>query len=196
MLLADVGHQCLRRLIGCAYLREYVDFGNVLHEPFLRTWDHPLGRQLRSGKVERSCGSCAATQGSHGGCRATAYAFHGRFDAPDPFDLELNNGVDLQLSAGAAGAPARPVVRPLPEIKMCMVYRPRPARIVTLNPSSWMLLEACDGTTVAEIEETYAAMLADKGRAAQTRDVRKGLQALVDLSLVRVCEVRGGRGQG
>ena len=32
---------------------------------------------------------------SHGGCRATAYAFHGRFDAPDPFDLELNDGIDL-----------------------------------------------------------------------------------------------------
>jgi radical SAM protein with 4Fe4S-binding SPASM domain len=81
--------------IGCAYLREYVNFGNVLNEPFLRTWNHPAGRQLRSGAVERSCRSCAVTQGSHGGCRATAYAFHGRFDAPDPFDLELNNGVDL-----------------------------------------------------------------------------------------------------
>lgn len=86
--------------IGCAYLREYVNFGNVLEEPFLRTWNHPLGRQLRSGKVERSCGSCAATQGSRGGCRATAYAFHGRFNAPDPFDLELNDGVDLTTLPG------------------------------------------------------------------------------------------------
>lgn len=82
------------------------------------------------------------------------------------------------------------VVRALPEIKMCMVYRPRPARIVTLNPSSWMLLEACDGATVAEIEETYAAMLACKGRLVQAADTRMGLQALVDLSLVRVCEER------
>lgn len=81
--------------IGCAYLREYVDFGNVLEQPFLTTWNHPLGQQLRSGRVERSCTSCASTQGSHGGCRATAYAFHGRFDAPDPYDLELNDGVDL-----------------------------------------------------------------------------------------------------
>lgn len=81
--------------IGCAYLREYVNFGNVLQQPFLQTWDHPLGRELRSGRVERSCPSCAGTQGSHGGCRSTAYAFHGRFSAPDPFDIELNNGVDL-----------------------------------------------------------------------------------------------------
>ena len=83
--------------IGCAYLREYVNFGNVLQAPFLDTWNHPLGRELRSGKVDRSCGSCAGTQGSHGGCRSTAYAFHGRFDAPDPFDLELNDGVDLTV---------------------------------------------------------------------------------------------------
>ena len=83
--------------IGCAYLREYVDFGNVLQEPFLQTWNHPLGHQLRSGRVERSCGACTESQGSHGGCRSTAYAFHGRFDAPDPFDLELNDGVDLRI---------------------------------------------------------------------------------------------------
>lgn len=81
--------------IGCAYLRDYVNFGNVTEVPFLETWNHPLGRELRSGRVARSCPSCAQTQGSHGGCRSTAYAFHGRFDAPDPFDRELNDGVDL-----------------------------------------------------------------------------------------------------
>jgi hypothetical protein len=82
------------------------------------------------------------------------------------------------------------VIRPLPEIKMCMVYRPRPARIVTLNPSSWMLLEICNGSTVAEIEKVYAAMIGGKGRAAGTDDVHQGLQSLVDLSLIRVCEKR------
>jgi len=86
--------------IGCAYLREYVNFGNVRDQPFLQTWAHPLGRKLRSGAVERSCSACADTQGSHGGCRSTAYAFHGRFDAPDPFDLELNNGIDLTTLPG------------------------------------------------------------------------------------------------
>jgi hypothetical protein len=83
------------------------------------------------------------------------------------------------------------VVRPLPEISMFMVYRPRPARIISLNPSSWMLLTACDGATVGEIEESYAAMLAGKGRVAQPDEARNGLQALVDLSLVKVCEARG-----
>ena len=82
------------------------------------------------------------------------------------------------------------VVRPLPEINMCMVYRPRPARIVTLNMSCWLLLEVCDGATVAHIEETCAAMLAGKGGAAERERVRTGLQALVDLSLVKICERR------
>jgi radical SAM protein with 4Fe4S-binding SPASM domain len=83
--------------IGCAYLREYVNYGNITETPFLRTWEHPLYRQLRAGRVEKSCAECAETQGSHGGCRATAYAFHGRWDAPDPFDVTLNDGVDLRV---------------------------------------------------------------------------------------------------
>ena len=58
---------------------------------------HVSARELRSGNVESSCGSCSASQNSHGGCRSTAYAFHGRWSAPDPFDIELNEGVDLRV---------------------------------------------------------------------------------------------------
>jgi radical SAM protein with 4Fe4S-binding SPASM domain len=82
--------------IGCAYLREYVNYGNIRHMPFLKTWDHPLYRKLRSGNVTKSCSTCSRSQGSHGGCRATAYAFTGRFDAPDPFDETINSGVDVR----------------------------------------------------------------------------------------------------
>ena len=82
--------------IGCAYLREYVNYGSLRTSTLLETWEHPLYRTLREGAVEASCGSCATTQGSHGGCRSTAYAFHGRWDAPDPFDAPLNRGVDLR----------------------------------------------------------------------------------------------------
>jgi radical SAM protein with 4Fe4S-binding SPASM domain len=93
--------------IGCAYLREYVDFGNVTAMPFLDTWHHPLARRLRTGKVDRSCGQCAASQGSHGGCRSTAFAFRGSFDAPDPFDVELNDGIDLRVLPHGHGPAAR-----------------------------------------------------------------------------------------
>ncbi|MCO6414665.1 radical SAM protein [Siccirubricoccus sp. KC 17139] len=83
--------------IGCAYLREYVHLGNLREVAFLDTWNHPLHRELRSGAVTEACGDCASSQGSHGGCRSTAFAFHGRWDAPDPFDRATNNGVDLRV---------------------------------------------------------------------------------------------------
>ena len=83
--------------IGCSYLREYVNYGNIREVPFLKTWEHPLYRELRSGHVESSCGGCEANEGTRGGCRSTAYAFHGRWDAPDPYCSNLNDGVDLRV---------------------------------------------------------------------------------------------------
>ena len=84
--------------IGCAYLREYVNFGNIRVTPFLDTWrNDPLYRLLRSGRVEGSCSDCHSNESTRGGCRSTAYAFHGEWTAPDPFCKTLNNGVDLRV---------------------------------------------------------------------------------------------------
>jgi MoaA/NifB/PqqE/SkfB family radical SAM enzyme len=90
------------RAIGCMYLREYVDFGPVAGEGAVRHLDvwrhHPFYRRLRSGEgIERSCADCSSDDGSEGGCRASAYAFHGRWTAPDPFDEALNEGVNLRV---------------------------------------------------------------------------------------------------
>ncbi len=83
--------------IGCPYLREYVDFGSILENRFLDTWDDPLYRQLRESDVEETCADCSSTQGTLGGCRSTAYAFHGRFTASDPYCIHNNQGVDLNV---------------------------------------------------------------------------------------------------
>ncbi|MGY4513091.1 radical SAM/SPASM domain-containing protein [Bradyrhizobium sp. USDA 3650] len=84
--------------IGCTYLREYVNFGNIRATPFLDTWNNnELYRTLREGVVEKSCPSCYAKDGTRGGCRSTAFAFHGRWDAPDPFCAHLNEGTDLRV---------------------------------------------------------------------------------------------------
>ncbi|RFB79776.1 radical SAM protein [Methylovirgula sp. 4M-Z18] len=85
------------RAIGCMYLREYVDFGDVTTTSFREIWQsHPLYRDLRSGRVDESCKSSkGGGDGSKGGCRSTAFAWSGSWTAPDPFDIELNNGVDL-----------------------------------------------------------------------------------------------------
>jgi len=82
--------------IGCTYLREFVNYGNIASMSLQETWNHPLCQTLRAGSVEANCPGCSHSQGSHGGCRSTAYAFHGRWTAPDPFDEPLNRGVDLR----------------------------------------------------------------------------------------------------
>jgi len=84
--------------IGCMYLREYVNFGNIRTTSLLDTWENnELYRTLREGEVEKSCPSCHQNDGTHGGCRSTAYAFQGRWDAPDPFCSGLNDGIDLRV---------------------------------------------------------------------------------------------------
>lgn len=82
------------------------------------------------------------------------------------------------------------VVRPIPEIRMCMIYRPRPARVVTLNPASWLLFEACNGDTVEDIEATVLRVQAAGPKTFGPGEVLAGLQQLVDLSLVEPCRDR------
>jgi radical SAM protein with 4Fe4S-binding SPASM domain len=83
--------------IGCPYLREYVNYGNITEMSLVDTWNDPLYAQLRANDVEDHCPDCSATQGTHGGCRSTAYAFHDRFTAPDPYCTHTNKGVDLRV---------------------------------------------------------------------------------------------------
>jgi hypothetical protein len=76
------------------------------------------------------------------------------------------------------------VVRPIPEIGLCMVYRPRPAKIVTLNTASWLLFAACGGEVVEDI--VIAVQQAQQGqrRPMAFAEALQGLQALVDLGVV------------
>ena len=81
--------------VGCSYLREFVDFGDLRRDNFLTTWNHSHARHLRTQEVESHCPECAATQGSAGGCRSTAFAFTGDWSAPDPFCTITNGGIDV-----------------------------------------------------------------------------------------------------
>ncbi len=83
--------------IGCTYLREYVNFGSALETSLAQTWEHPLYRELRSGNVEQFLRILFGKPEFARWLRSTAYAFHGRWSAPDPFDIELNEGVDLRV---------------------------------------------------------------------------------------------------
>lgn len=91
------------RSIGCAYLREYVDFGDIRESTFMDTWRHPTYELLRSGKVDSSCSGCRTMEGTDGGCRAAAFAYHGRWTAPDPYCNDGSDTIDLrELAAHVA----------------------------------------------------------------------------------------------
>lgn len=67
-----------------------------------------------------------------------------------------------------------------------MVYRPRPARIVTLNLSAWLLLEMCDGSPISDILGNYVGVLDRRGKQTPLEDADRGLQSLIDSELIIV----------
>jgi radical SAM protein with 4Fe4S-binding SPASM domain len=85
------------RSVGCPYLRELVHYGDLKRTAFAETWAHPLHRRLRAGpRGSGHCGGCHDHEGTRGGCRATAFAFTGDWDAQDPFCSATNAGIDLR----------------------------------------------------------------------------------------------------
>jgi radical SAM protein with 4Fe4S-binding SPASM domain len=93
----NAGVDATGRSVGCSYLRDFVDFGNARETGLAATWNHPLHVELRAQNVTKACPSCESTQGSRGGCRSTAYAFHRDWSAPDPYCEEMNDGVDVRV---------------------------------------------------------------------------------------------------
>ncbi len=84
------------RSIGCPYLRDLVDFGNVRDRTLLDTWQDAHYTEIRTAEVEGACDDCAGTQvGSPGGCRSAAFMFKGSWDASDPFCVNMSEGVDV-----------------------------------------------------------------------------------------------------
>jgi radical SAM protein with 4Fe4S-binding SPASM domain len=74
----------------------------VRTQPFLDTWQHPHYVMLRTQSIDHDCPECTANRSlSPGGCRATAYAFTGRWDAPDPFCGHMGQGIDVSQRPGA-----------------------------------------------------------------------------------------------
>jgi len=85
--------------IGCPYLRDYVNYGNVREQSFMDTWNHPLYVSVRDVKVDDACPDCSGREGmaSPGGCRSTAFAYTGDWRARDPVCTTMNDGIDLTV---------------------------------------------------------------------------------------------------
>ena len=46
-------------------------------------------------------------------------------------------------------------IRPVPEREVCLVYTPGNPNLYTLNATAWVVLELCDGRTLAELEKAF-----------------------------------------
>lgn len=46
-------------------------------------------------------------------------------------------------------------IRPVPEREVCLVYTPSNPNLYTLNATAWVVLELCDGRTLAELEKAF-----------------------------------------
>jgi hypothetical protein len=46
-------------------------------------------------------------------------------------------------------------VRPVPELEFCLVFTPDDPSIYTLNPTAWLIFEACDGRSGNELEALF-----------------------------------------
>jgi hypothetical protein len=87
-------------------------------------------------------------------------------------------------------------IRPIPELQLCMVYRPKPARIVTLNLAAWLLLEMCDGSIASDIFSRYAQALENRGKHLQRKEAEDGLRSLIKRELITISPSQGQQGSG
>lgn len=82
--------------IGCPYLRDFANYGNIRETSFMDTWRNPVYKKVRAVSVRDACPECAANDRNRsGGCRSTGYAFGGAWDSPDPYCTHMNDGIDL-----------------------------------------------------------------------------------------------------
>lgn len=74
-------------------------------------------------------------------------------------------------------------LRPVPELRLCLAYRPRPPRLFKLNPTAWLLLELIDGCSRIElVDRLVDAVGGNKERAEELLEA--GLAALLEAGLI------------
>lgn len=80
-------------------------------------------------------------------------------------------------------------VRPLKEMKSCVVFRPDPPKLFMLNLNAWFILELCDGSTAAQLERNYCSQVAAQLPDGEARDqLKAGLEQLKAQGLIELTQ--------
>jgi hypothetical protein len=76
-------------------------------------------------------------------------------------------------------------LRPVPELGICLAYRPKPPALHGLNLTSWLVLQLCDGRNDAALAEAYRDCVQPAGGAGDAAGALDlALHQLKDLGLI------------
>jgi hypothetical protein len=82
----------------------------------------------------------------------------------------------------------------VPEREVCLVYTPSNPNLYTLNATAWVVLELCDGRTLAELEKAFhqsVEPLMSEDEASEYLLV--SLQDMLEKSIVEVVPSAGAK---
>lgn len=80
-------------------------------------------------------------------------------------------------------------VRPVEEMRSCVVFRPNPPKLFMLNLNAWLIFELCDGCTSYEIEQRYRQKVEGQMSESEARrHLAIGLKNLHERGLIELEE--------
>jgi hypothetical protein len=78
-------------------------------------------------------------------------------------------------------------VRPVEEMKSCVVFRPNPPKLFMLNLNAWLIFELCDGSGPDQIEQKYRSnVAAQMSEWEADRQLTIGLKSLREQGLIEL----------
>lgn len=78
-------------------------------------------------------------------------------------------------------------VRPVEEMKSCVVFRPDPPKMFMLNLNAWLIFSLCDGRTSHEVEHSYREKVASQMTEQEAgRHLVTGLKSLQEQGLIEL----------
>lgn len=80
-------------------------------------------------------------------------------------------------------------MRPLKEMKSCVVFRPDPPKLFMLNLNAWLILELCDGRATDQLEQGYCERVAPQMSDADARNnLKAGVRKLQEQGLIEIAQ--------
>jgi hypothetical protein len=78
-------------------------------------------------------------------------------------------------------------VRPVEEMKSCVVFRPKPPKMFMLNLNAWLIFQLCNGNSPDHVAQRYRKSVADQMSEREAdRQLMIGIKNLQDQGLIEL----------